>query len=244
MKKSILLSVAMATTLMMSGCSQMQTGLNPKAQSSTHNVQNGTVVASKRFAVKDDGFKASEVLGGIVGGAIGGILGNQIGGGTGKTIATGAGAVGGAALGAAKAKEFFGDDKEKFNVETTIKLAGGQVIKTTNPLEEGEFRKGDKVRVSFDSSGEVDSIDFVEAEENVRIVENEKVVYKYKDRVKKIYIKPTTAATQQQKQPTMIYRESVTTDASGKQISTQKETTKIVDMNKDAVRLTNIPIRD
>lgn len=237
MKKSILFSVAVSLALMMSGCSQMQTGSGfPKTQN-THNVQNGTVVASKRFAVKDDSFKASELLGGIVGGAIGGVIGNQFGGGTGKAIATGAGAVGGAALGAQKAKEFFGDDKEKFNVETTIKLASGQTIKTTNPLESGEFRKGDKVRVSFDGSGEVESIDFVEAEENVR----EKVVYK--NRIKKVYIKQKVETVQSQN-PTMIYRESVTTDGNGKAISSQKETTKIVDPNKDAVRLTNIPVRD
>jgi len=84
---------------------------------------------------------------GIVGGAaLGGIAGSTIGGGTGQVAAAVAGAILGGMAGSAIEK-----DVTKANgVEVTVRLDSGRIVAIIQEGSGGEFRPGDRVRVTSD----------------------------------------------------------------------------------------------
>lgn len=193
--KKVLLSVAPAIVLSLSGCAGMD-GLKfpTNKEASASIVKNAVVVSSEKMKKEESAINIASIAGAV----LGGIVGNQFGSGEGKMIATAAGSVAGGAMGNAL-------KKDDFDVHTIVAFSDGSMLEIVQPLEKTEiFRKGDFVQVSFDNDGDPIGIKFVQAKKNVEIVEKEKIVEKIKTVeknrtkvvIKKVYLSaPKTTAT-------------------------------------------------
>ncbi len=118
-------------------------------QASQYNQRVG-VVLSVRETQQSSGSEVS-APGVIIGGIAGGLLGNQIGGGKGKTLATIVGAAGGAYVGNEVAKQ---NNMPIEMLEIDVRQNNGQIIRITQPKEQGYFRNGDRVQITQNNRGQ------------------------------------------------------------------------------------------
>lgn len=144
--KKILVTTALASSLLLAGCASSIPGSNTYTANETGVAQTVRfgVVESVRPVVLN---KGNTGVGLGAGAILGGIAGSTIGGGWGSAAA----AVGGAVIGGIAGQAVESRTSQSSGLEITVKLSSGQLIAVTQPADE-HFSPGERVRVV--SSGE------------------------------------------------------------------------------------------
>ncbi|MDD2845218.1 MAG: glycine zipper 2TM domain-containing protein [Rhodoferax sp.] len=141
---------ALAATLMLGACADMNTAPNstmgsayPQQQNTSSYTQYG-VVQSITLVSQNNPTSTTIGAGTIAGAVVGGILGNQVGGGSGKTAATVLGAAGGAYAGHELEKR---NQAQQVNAyQLSVRLNNGS-YQTLTQSSSNDIRVGDSVRI-------------------------------------------------------------------------------------------------
>jgi len=142
-----LLITALATTLMLSGCTTESRSGNvySRDQARTgHTLNYGTI--QKVDLVTIEGTQTG--AGTLAGGAMGGALGSAVGSGAGRTIATVGGAIAGGLAGAATEKGL----TTVQGVELEVRQDNGQLLVVVQE-NDAVYKVGDRVRILRDDQG-------------------------------------------------------------------------------------------
>lgn len=138
--RSLAVTVAAATTLVLTGCAGSQSGSSysrTQTRGEMH-VRLGVVESVRSVSIEGPQSGAGTVAGGV----IGGIAGSNIGQGKGSVV----GSVLGVVLGGVAGQAIEEKASKKEGIEITIRLDSGQMIAVTQEADE-QFRAGERVRV-------------------------------------------------------------------------------------------------
>ena len=146
--RKLIIPATLSVLALLTACAPNQYGYANNNQPQHYvNAQYGRIVSVQNTTMKSDDVN---VTGALIGGAAGALLGNQIGKGSGKTAATIAGAAGGAYAGNQVGKNYASPvDAYAF----VVQLDQGGSVHVLQPANRGYFNQGERVRVTYDSSG-------------------------------------------------------------------------------------------
>lgn len=145
---------AICVTVILTGCTVIQTGANPGGQSNLAPVyiEDVAIVDVVPVVIQTNRSNAPKYVGAVGGAALGGLLGNQIGNGNGKKWATVLGTVAGGIAGAA-AVDAAATPATAPGLEIVVRRKNGELKRLVQPTSADRFIPGQTVRLTQTANG-------------------------------------------------------------------------------------------